>query len=52
VAWPHLAEPFASAIKQAVDFLFSETDPIGIVAAGTIIRGTAHANSDLDLYVI
>jgi len=52
VAWPHLAEPFATALHQAVEFIFQEIDPVGIVATGTIIRGTAHANSDLDLYVI
>jgi hypothetical protein len=50
--WPTLAEPFATALRQAVDFIFTECDPIGIVATGTIIRETAHANSDLDLYVV
>ena len=51
-AWPSLPEPFASALRQAVEFIVQEVDPIGIVVAGTIIRGGAHANSDLDLYVI
>jgi predicted nucleotidyltransferase len=50
--WPSLPEPFASALRLAVEFIFRELDPVGIVATGTIIRGTAHANSDLDLYVI
>jgi hypothetical protein len=50
--WPNLPEPFAAALRQAVEFIFQEVDPVGIVAAGTIIRGAAHANSDLDLYVV
>lgn len=51
-AWPDLREPFASALRQAIDFAFQEADPVGIIATGTIIRGTAHASSDLDVYVI
>lgn len=50
--WPSVPEPFTSALQQAVDFIFQEVDPVGIVATGTIIRGGAHANSDLDLCVI
>lgn len=50
--WPDLTEPFASALRRAVEFVFEEVDPVGIFATGTIIRGTAHASSDLDVYVI
>lgn len=50
--WPVLSEPFATALRHAVDFILQELEPVGIVATGTIIRGTAHANSDLDLYVV
>ena len=50
--WPSLPEPFATALRQAVAYIFQEVDPVGIVATGTIIHGAAHANSDLDLYVI
>jgi predicted nucleotidyltransferase len=50
--WPNLPEPFATALRQTVDFLFQELEPVGIVATGTIVRGNAHASSDLDLYVI
>jgi hypothetical protein len=51
-SWPVLTEPFASALRDAVEFILAEVDPIGIVATGTIIRGHAHASSDLDLYVV
>ncbi|HEX4684527.1 MAG TPA: hypothetical protein VH277_17540 [Gemmatimonadaceae bacterium] len=51
-AWPVLAEPFATALHDAMGFIFDEVEPVGVVATGTIIRGTAHANSDLDLYVV
>lgn len=50
--WPQLADPFGSALRDVVDFVFDELDPVGIIATGTIIRGTAHASSDLDVYVI
>jgi hypothetical protein len=51
-AWPALAEPFATAIRDAVDFIFQELEPVGIIATGTIVRGNPHRNSDLDLYVV
>jgi predicted nucleotidyltransferase len=50
--WPPLAEPFDKALRDAVAFIFGQVEPIGIVATGTIIRGAAHASSDLDIYVI
>jgi hypothetical protein len=51
-SWPNLAERYAIALRDAVRFVCSEVDAIGIVATGTIIRGTSHPSSDLDLYVI
>jgi hypothetical protein len=51
-SWPPLAAPFDLALRDAVQFIFGEVDPIGIIATGTIVRGTAHAGSDLDIYVV
>jgi hypothetical protein len=51
-SWPTLAEPFATALRHAVEFIFRELEPVGVIATGTIIRGTAHPSSDLDLYVV
>lgn len=51
-SWPGLSEPFATALRRAVDFIFQELEPVGVIATGTIVRGKAHRNSDLDLYVV
>jgi hypothetical protein len=51
-SWPSLPQPFATALRHAVEFIFHELEPVGVIAAGTIIRGTAHSSSDLDLYVV
>lgn len=51
-AWPPLPARYAAALRAAVAFALGEVDAVGVVAAGTIVRGTPHASSDLDLYVI
>jgi hypothetical protein len=50
--FPSLAEPYAPALHQAVEFILSRTSPVGILACGTILRGSPDPASDLDLYVI
>jgi hypothetical protein len=50
--WPDLPQRYDTALRDAVSFVFHEYQPLGIVATGTIIRGTAHATSDLDIVVI
>jgi predicted nucleotidyltransferase len=39
-------------LRAAVRFIFTEVDPVGIVATGTIVRGEGQPNSDLDIYVV
>lgn len=51
-AWPPLPARYAAALRAAVAFALGEADAVGVVAAGTIVRGVPHASSDLDLYVI
>ncbi len=51
-SWPPLPEPFAGALREAVSFIRDRFQPIGIIAAGSIVRGTPDPSSDLDLYVI
>ena len=50
--WPDLPAPYDAALREATADVFEVAEPIGIIATGTIIRGTAHAASDLDVYVI
>jgi GNAT superfamily N-acetyltransferase len=50
--YPELAEPYAIALRQAVEFILDRFDVIGLFACGTIIRGIPSPASDLDLYVI
>lgn len=50
--WPPLDTRYAEALREAVAFVFDLVNPIAVVATGTIVRGTAHAGSDLDIYVV
>lgn len=50
--WPEVAEPYAGALREAVEYILSRTEPIGIFACGSILRGEADPGSDWDLYVI
>lgn len=50
--WPELAEPYSTALRAAVEFIVGRFSPVGIVAAGSILRGSGDAASDLDIYVI
>lgn len=50
--WPELGEHYATALREAVGYIFERWRPVGIIVAGTIIRGNASPSSDLDLYVL
>jgi len=50
--FPELPAPFDLALRETVAWVVDRYDPLGIVAAGSIVRGTPDASSDLDLYVI
>jgi hypothetical protein len=50
--WPSLPEPYAEALQDAVGFVLAEFRPVGIVVAGSIVRGAGDPGSDLDLHVI
>jgi predicted nucleotidyltransferase len=50
--YPDVAEHYLVALKEAVEYIVREFDVLGIIAAGSIIRGQAHATSDWDIYVI
>jgi len=51
--WPELAEPYDTALHQAVDFVLGHVpDVTAIMACGSILRGEPSASSDLDIYVL
>jgi predicted nucleotidyltransferase len=50
--YPALAAPFDSALHDAVADILAQFDPVGIVAAGSVLRGAGAPTSDIDLYVI
>ena len=50
--WPSLPPKFDQALREAVQFILSRFKPVGIIVAGTIVRGNPAPSSDLDIYVI
>lgn len=50
--WPALAEPYQTALHQAVSFVLAGYQPVAIVAGGSLLRGQGDAFSDLDIYVV
>lgn len=50
--FPPLDEPFASALHNAVVYVIEQYQPIGIIGAGSVMRGEGGITSDIDLYVI
>ena len=50
--FPELPDRYDRALREAVSFVMERFRPVGIIAAGTIVRGTPDATSDLDVWVI
>ena len=50
--WPELPEKFDLALRAAIEFILDRYQVSGIIASGTILRGTPDPASDLDIYVI
>jgi hypothetical protein len=51
-SWPVLGAPYDVALRDAVEFVLGRFDPLGVVAAGSIVRGSPDRSSDLDIFVI
>ena len=51
-SWPDLAPRYATALREAVSYVLGQVEVVGVIATGTIVRGTPHGSSDLDVYVI
>ncbi|MBE2240369.1 MAG: nucleotidyltransferase domain-containing protein [Caldilineaceae bacterium] len=52
MAWPSLVSPFDAALHLAVNDVMEHYRPIGIIAAGSVLRGQGGPTSDIDLYVL
>ena len=50
--WPDLKPPYDQALRESVAYILTHFEVVGIIAAGSIIRGTPHAGSDFDIVVI
>ncbi len=50
--WPELDEPYATALRLAVEYVLASFDVAGIIASGSIIRGNPDPGSDFDIYVV
>src|SRR5215471_15830502 len=50
--FPKLPDNYDRALHEAVSFVLERFKPVGIIAAGTVVRGTPDAASDLDVWVI
>jgi len=50
--WPVLEKRYSAALREAARYIFARWQPVGIVAAGTIIRGHPSPSSDLDIFVL
>jgi predicted nucleotidyltransferase len=50
--FPKLPDKYDRALREAVSFVLERFRPVGIIAAGTIVRGTPDTASDLDVWVI
>jgi hypothetical protein len=51
-SFPKLPDKYDQALREAVSFVLERFQPVGILAAGTIVQGTPDAASDLDVWVI
>jgi nucleotidyltransferase-like protein len=52
MTWPALRPPYDEALDQAVEYVRERFTPIGVIAAGTVVRGVPDDASDLDIVVI
>ncbi len=50
--WPAVAEPYATALREAVAFGLARYALAGIIASGSILRGEAGPSSDWDVHLI
>jgi hypothetical protein len=52
IPWPDLSEPYNQALREAAAYVLDRYQPVGMIAAGSVVRGAPDQSSDIDLYVI
>jgi hypothetical protein len=52
IHWPDLPKPYNLALREAGAYGLAKYQPVGMIAAGSILRGAPDQSSDIDLYVI
>jgi predicted nucleotidyltransferase len=52
VEMPLLPDPYAEALRCALEFVFSNFRPFAVVVSGSIIRGSPDPSSDFDIVVL
>jgi hypothetical protein len=52
LTYPTLSERYDKALREAAAYILGRFDVTGIIAAGSIIRGTPNNTSDFDIYAI
>ena len=50
--WPDTDEPYATALREAVEFALDRFNALAVIACGSILRGEPGPTSDWDIYVI
>ena len=52
LVFPSLSDPYATAFRECMEHVFRTYQVVGVLATGTVIRGTGDARSDLDIHVL
>lgn len=52
IKWPRLDARYVTALCEAIGDLLAHYAPVGVIAAGSVLRGQGGDSSDIDLYVL
>lgn len=51
-SWPNVDEPYATALREAVEFALDRFNALAVIACGSILRGNPGPTSDWDIHVL
>jgi hypothetical protein len=52
IVWPDLSKNYLDALKDGTEWIIDKFNPVGLIVAGTIVRGNPDRSSDFDMFVI